>query len=84
MNGESLEITCTVPLTELDINIGCNKVWFDAQHELVYFHGLHHSVLEPHLYAVSLRRPGEIRKLTTSGFSHSVEMSKLLLKNVNY
>ncbi|XP_023345697.1 dipeptidyl peptidase 9 [Eurytemora carolleeae] len=68
-------IISRVQLTHGNWEVLNKQVWFDAQHELVYFHGLHHSVLEPHLYAVSLRRPGEIRKLTTSGFSHSVEMS---------
>ena len=36
------------------------KVWFDEEHELVYFHGLADTVLEPHLYVVSMRRPGTI------------------------
>ena len=46
--------------------------------DLVYFHGLMDCVLEPHLYVVSLRRPGEVRRLTNLGLSHSVEMSKLI------
>ena len=55
----------------------CMQVWFDPAHQLVYFHGLLDCVLEPHLYVVSLRRPGEVRRLTNLGLSHSVEMSEL-------
>ena len=42
---------------------------------MVYFHGLRDSVLEKHLYCVSINRAGEVRRLTTPGYSHSVEMS---------
>lgn len=33
------------------------------------------SVLERHLYCVSIHRPGEVRRLTAPGYSHSVDMS---------
>ncbi len=54
------------------------QVWYDPKHELVYFHGLADTCLEPHLYVVSLRRPGEVRRLTAPGFSHSVEIGNNL------
>lgn len=59
------------------------QVWYDHTHQLVYFHGLMDCVLEPHLYVVSLRRPGEVRRLTNLGLSHSVEMNSCCNKFVS-
>jgi len=59
------------------------QIWFDPHHQLVYFHGLMDTVLEPHLYVVSLRRPGEVRRLTNLGLSHSVEMNSSCSKLVS-
>ena len=50
------------------------QVWWDEAHQMVYFHGLRDSCLERHLYCVSVDRPGEVRRLTAPGYSHSVEM----------
>lgn len=69
-------IVSRLQLTHGDWEVLNKQVWFDEAHELVYFHGLADTCLEPHLYVVSLRRPGEIRRLTSPGFSHSVEISE--------
>lgn len=61
-------------LTHGDWEVLNKQVTYDPKHELVYFHGLADTCLEPHLYVVSLRRPGEVRRLTAPGFSHSVEI----------
>lgn len=69
-------IVSRLQLTLGDWEVLNKQVWFDEEHELVYFHGLADTVLEPHLYVVSMRRPGEIRRLTEPGFSHAVEMGQ--------
>jgi len=69
-------IVSRLQLTHGNWEVLNKQVWFDEAHELVYFHGLADTCLEPHLYVVSLRRPGEIRRLTSPGFSHSVEISE--------
>ena len=62
-------------LTQGDWEVVNRQVWWDEKHQMVYFHGLRDSCLERHLYCVSVNRPGEVRRLTDPGYSHSVEMS---------
>jgi len=69
-------IVSRLQLTHGEWEVLNKQIWYDGARELVYFHGLYDTCLEPHLYVVSVRRPGEIRRLTTPGFSHSVEMSE--------
>ena len=51
-------------------------VWVDEVSQLVYFQGYKDTPLEQHLYAVSLQRPGEVRRLTEPGYSHVVTMNQ--------
>jgi hypothetical protein len=46
----------------------------------VYFHGLKDSVLEKHLYVVSIQQPGTVERLTETGFSHSAYMDDVSWK----
>ena len=62
-------------LTQGDWEVVNRQVWWDEKHQMVYFHGLRDSCLERHLYCVSVNTPGEVRRLTAPGYSHSVEMS---------
>ena len=68
-------IVSRVALTAGDWEVVNRQVWWDEKYEMVYFHALRDSCLERHLYCVSVSRPGEVRRLTAPGFSHSVEMS---------
>lgn len=52
-----------------------NKIWVDEKHQIVYFQGLRETALEKHLYAVSLQQPGNIRLLSSPGFSYTVQFS---------
>lgn len=52
------------------------QIWVDLENDHVYFLGLRENPLEKHLYAVSLKRPGEIRLLTRPGFSYNVDFSE--------
>jgi len=67
-------IVSKIPLTSGDWEVVNRQIWWDEVHKMVYFHGLRDSCLERHLYCVSTNRPGEVRRLTAPGFSHSVEM----------
>jgi len=68
-------IISRVPLTSGDWEVVNRQVWWDDKYQMVYFHALRDSCLEKHLYCVSINRPGEVRRLTAPGYSHSVEMS---------
>jgi len=68
-------IVSRTALTSGDWEVVNRQVWWDPTHQMVYFHGLKDSVLERHLYAVSINRPCEVRRLTAPGYSHSVDMS---------
>ncbi|XP_026581980.1 dipeptidyl peptidase 8-like, partial [Pseudonaja textilis] len=48
----------------------------DEVNKLVYFEGTKDSPLEHHLYVVSYENPGEIQRLTESGFSHACYVSQ--------
>lgn len=62
-------------LTSGDWEVLGQNIWVDNQKELVYFIGLRETPLEKHLYVVSIRRPGEIRLLTSIGYSYSVDFN---------
>ncbi|XP_044012842.1 dipeptidyl peptidase 9 isoform X3 [Aphidius gifuensis] len=47
------------------------KLWVDEINQIVYFTGLREGPLEQHAYAVSLKRPLEIRLLTRPGHSYN-------------
>lgn len=69
-------IISKVVLTSGEWEVLSNDIWVDESKELVYFMGLKETPLEKHLYAVSLRRPGEVRLLTRPGYSHCVDFNK--------
>lgn len=64
-------ITSKVALTQGDWEVLGKKIWIDEVNSIVYFCGLREGPLEQHVYAVSLRRPLEIRLLTRPGYSYN-------------
>ncbi|CAK9800355.1 Dipeptidyl peptidase 9 [Anthophora quadrimaculata] len=64
-------VTSKVALTQGDWEVLGKKLWVDEVNSIVYFCGLGEGPLEQHVYAVSLRRPLEIRLLTRPGYSHN-------------
>ncbi|CAL7939267.1 unnamed protein product [Xylocopa violacea] len=64
-------VTSKVALTQGDWEVLGKKLWVDESNSIVYFCGLREGPLEQHVYAVSLRRPLEIRLLTRPGYSHN-------------
>lgn len=64
-------VTSKVALTQGDWEVLGKKLWVDEVNSIVYFCGLREGPLEQHVYAVSLRRPLEIRLLTRPGYSHN-------------
>uniref|UniRef100_A0A8D0CJB0 dipeptidyl-peptidase IV n=1 Tax=Scleropages formosus TaxID=113540 RepID=A0A8D0CJB0_SCLFO len=52
-----------------------SKIWVNEATKLVYFQGTKDTPLEHHLYVVSYSAPGDIVRLTKSGFSHSCSVS---------
>lgn len=64
-------IISKVALTQGDWEVLGKKLWVDEVNSIVYFSALRESVLEEHVYAVSLCRPLEIRLLTRPGYSYS-------------
>lgn len=70
------KITSKIALTSGEWEVLGQNLWVDVEKQLVYFMGLKETPLEKHLYAVSLRRPEEIRLLTRPGFSYSVDFNK--------
>lgn len=69
-------ILSKVGLTSGDWEVLGQDIWVDEPRQLVYFMGLKESVLEKHLYVVSMRRPGVIRLLTKPGYSYVVDLNK--------
>uniref|UniRef100_A0A0A9VTT3 Dipeptidyl peptidase 8 n=1 Tax=Lygus hesperus TaxID=30085 RepID=A0A0A9VTT3_LYGHE len=65
----------SVPLTSGDWPVVDEGFWFDSVHSLVYFIGLKDSPLERHLYVVSLEAPEQIRLLTHTGSSYTVNIN---------
>lgn len=68
------KIVSKVQLTQGEWEVVNKPVWWDEARSLVYFHGLKDGCLERHLYVVSANSPGEVRRLTEPGLSHSVEL----------
>lgn len=68
-----------VALTSGDWEVLGHNVWVDCERQLVYFLALRESPLEKHLYVVSMDRPGEIRLLTSIGYSYTVDFNKVSL-----
>ncbi|XP_065157715.1 dipeptidyl peptidase 9-like [Atheta coriaria] len=64
-----------VALTHGDWEVLAQDIWVDVEREVVYFMGLRETVLEKHLYVVSLRRPGEVRLLTRTGYSYQCDFN---------
>lgn len=71
------KITSKIALTSGEWEVLGQNLWVDVVKQLVYFMGLKETPLEKHLYAVSLRRPEEIRLLTRPGFSYSIDFNKV-------
>ena len=61
-------------MTNGNWEVNGESVWLDSKNNLLYFIGLKDSPLEKQLYVISLDREYEtpIKKLTQSGFSHSL------------
>ncbi|KAL7980195.1 hypothetical protein Chor_001463 [Crotalus horridus] len=53
-----------------------SNIRVDEVNKLVYFEGTKDSPLEHHLYVVSYKNPGEIKRLTERGFSHACYVSQ--------
>uniref|UniRef100_A0A8C9YE06 dipeptidyl-peptidase IV n=1 Tax=Sander lucioperca TaxID=283035 RepID=A0A8C9YE06_SANLU len=53
-----------------------SKIWVNEASKLVYFQGTRDTPLEHHLYVVSYDSPGDVVRLTKSGFSHSCSVSQ--------
>uniref|UniRef100_A0AAR2LMH4 dipeptidyl-peptidase IV n=1 Tax=Pygocentrus nattereri TaxID=42514 RepID=A0AAR2LMH4_PYGNA len=53
-----------------------SKIWVNEDTKLVYFQGTKDTPLEHHLYVASYESPGDIVRLTKSGFSHSCSVSQ--------
>lgn len=64
-------ITSKIALTQGDWEVLGKKIWVDEVNSIVYFCALREGPLEQHVYAVSLRRPLEIRLLTRPGYSYN-------------
>ncbi|XP_060862612.1 dipeptidyl peptidase 9 [Metopolophium dirhodum] len=55
----------------------CGKgLWVDLKYQIVYFMAVRESPLEKHLYAVSLKSPGNIKLLTKPGYSYEIDIDK--------
>jgi len=64
-------------LTRGDWCVSDQPVWVNTTLEIVFFVGYKDTPLEKHLYCVSTARPGEVRRLTNSGFSNNVHMNEV-------
>lgn len=60
-----------IALTKGNWEVLGRNLWVDETNSIVYFSGLREGPLEQHVYAVSLRRPLEIRLLTRPGYSYN-------------
>lgn len=60
-----------VAITQGDWQVLGRKLWVDESNSSVYFMGLREGPLEQHAYAVSLRKPLEVRLLTRPGHSYN-------------
>ena len=69
-------IMSKVALTQGQWSVIDKEIWFDEKNGFVYFHGLRETPLEKHLYVVSIDQPCNIRRLTTSGYSHTAYLNQ--------
>lgn len=78
LRGESRSdrVISKVQLTGGDWEVSEKDVWVDEVRRLVYFIGLKDTPLERHLYVVSMDRPLQVTRLTTTGYSHTIYMNK--------
>nr|XP_048722632.1 dipeptidyl peptidase 8 isoform X1 [Caretta caretta]XP_048722634.1 dipeptidyl peptidase 8 isoform X1 [Caretta caretta]XP_048722635.1 dipeptidyl peptidase 8 isoform X1 [Caretta caretta] len=53
-----------------------SNIHVDEAKKLVYFEGTKDSPLEHHLYVVSYKNPGEVKRLTDRSYSHACSMSQ--------
>ena len=65
------------PLTSGSWSVTDRQIWVDEERDLVFFHALKDTPLEKHLYVTSLNQPGTIKRLTTPGYSHSVQINEV-------
>lgn len=57
----------------------CGKgLWVDLKYQIVYFMAVRESPLEKHLYAVSLKSPGNVKLLTKPGYSYEIDIDKVI------
>ena len=69
-----------VALTQGQWSVIDKEIWLDETNGFVYFHGLRETPLEKHLYVVSIDQPCNIRRLTTSGYSHTAYLNQVNAK----
>ena len=69
-------IMSKVALTQGPWSVIDKDIWFDETNGFVYFHGLRETPLEKHLYVVSIDQPCNVRRLTTSGYSHTAHLNQ--------
>ena len=69
-------IMSKVALTQGQWSVIDKEIWFDEKNGFVYFHGLRETPLEKHLYVVSTDQPCNVRRLTTSGYSHTAHLNQ--------
>lgn len=67
-------ILSQIALTSGEWSVVDKPLKVDWSSGFVYFHGLKDTVLEKHLYVVSIQQPGNVKRLTLPGFSHSTYM----------
>ena len=66
-----------VALTQGQWSVIDKEIWLDEANGFVYFHGLRETPLEKHLYVVSIDQPCNVRRLTTSGYSHTAYLNEV-------
>ena len=66
-----------VALTQGQWSVIDKEIWLDEVNGFVYFHGLRETPLEKHLYVVSIDQPCNVRRLTTSGYSHTAYLNQV-------
>ena len=72
-------IMSKVALTQGQWSVIDKDIWLDEVNGFVYFHGLRETPLEKHLYVVSIDQPCNVRRLTTSGYSHTAYLNQVRL-----
>ena len=70
-------ILSQIALTSGEWSVVDKPLKIDWSSGFVYFHGLKDTVLEKHLYVVSIQKPGNVKRLTVPGFSHSTYMDSV-------